>query len=77
MKCNKGHNMKLKLKYLIGFELTKVLIGFLNIIFLAQNYPEISFIISILSILTSGASAVIIAVAYQTITTTYWTKQQS
>ena len=44
-------------KLLFGFEISKILIGILNIIFLVEQCPELSLIISIISIITSVAVA--------------------
>lgn len=40
-------------KPLFYFEITKIIIAFLNVIFIAESYPQISILISLFSILTS------------------------
>ena len=50
-------------KSLFYFEVSKILIAILNIIFLVKQYPKLSFIISILSIVSSVAGAVVGGVA--------------
>src|SRR3990167_7249253 len=50
-------------KSLFYFEVSKILIAILNIIFLVKQYPKLSFIISILSIVSSVAGGVVVAVA--------------
>jgi len=47
-----------KYKVLILFELSKIVIAFLNISFLLQSHPALSLTISIISIWTSTAAAV-------------------
>ena len=52
----------MKFKYLLYFEISKIIIAILNIIFLADKYPILSIIISTVSLGTSVAVAVAVAV---------------
>ena len=45
----------MNIKALFYFEVSKIIIGILNIIFLVEQYPQISLIISLISIITSMA----------------------
>jgi membrane protein implicated in regulation of membrane protease activity len=54
----------MKYKYLFAFEVFKILLGIFNLIYLVDKFPNISFLISIFSIITSIAvAAVLVAVA--------------
>ena len=51
----------MKFKYLLYFEISKIIIAILNIIFLADKYPILSIIISTVSLGTSVAVGAAVA----------------
>ena len=51
----------MKYKGLFIFEISKIFIAILNIIFLVEQYPELSLFISLISIITSVAGAGVLA----------------
>lgn len=50
-------------KYILFFEFSKVIVALFNFLFLAENFPEISIIISLVSIFTSSVAVGVAAVA--------------